>query len=94
MKCIHSVTLKVRGPDNIKLGFSEGNRITFGSDMYIKESHDAKVEEYEGDYEVIPSTEAQTLETENKFLNQDVLIKEIPTYVTSNEYGKTFIIGD
>lgn len=48
---------------------------------------------YSGDYEVTPSTESQTLNTMNKVMADDVSIKEIPYFETSNEYGKTIYIG-
>ena len=49
---------------------------------------------YEGDYEVTPKVEAQTLETENKFLKQNVSILGIPYYdVSNNAGGNTIYIG-
>lgn len=48
---------------------------------------------YNGDYEVTPSSEAQTLYTTNKVMADDVSIKKIPYFETSNEYGKTIYIG-
>lgn len=48
---------------------------------------------YLGEYEVIPSTEEQTLATKNKTMSENVTIKQIPTYEVSNESGTTFIIG-
>lgn len=52
-------------------------------------------ETYDGPYEVTPkSFVAEVLSTRNKLMNDDVTVLKIPTYETSNEYGKTFIIGD
>ena len=48
---------------------------------------------YTGDTVVIPTTSDQLLETAHKVVHDDILVKEIPTYVTSNEYGVTFIIA-
>lgn len=42
---------------------------------------------YEGEYEVIPTLEDQTLETANKTLRNDVLVKEVPVYRVTNESG-------
>lgn len=42
----------------------------------------ATYERYDGEYEVIPSTEEQVLETANKRMTQNVVIKPIP-----NNYG-------
>ncbi len=48
---------------------------------------------YDGEYEVTPKTNPQTLETATKVMLQDVLINKIPYYETSNEYGDTIYIG-
>lgn len=54
--------------------------------------HD-EADEYEGKYMVTPSGEAQTLETANKKLLNNVEIKAIPYHDVSNEYGRTIYIG-
>lgn len=53
------------------------------------------VEEYTGEYEVTPKIiETQTLNTNNKLMKNDVTVKPIPYYETSNNSnGKTVIIG-
>ena len=48
---------------------------------------------YDGDYTVIPSINEQTLETKNKVMLDNLNIKEIPYFQTSNEYGDTIYIG-
>lgn len=48
---------------------------------------------YKGDYEVIPGPDAQSLETANKTMKDDVTIKAIPYYDVSNPYGRTIYIG-
>jgi hypothetical protein len=49
---------------------------------------------YEGEYEVTPQTEDQTLPTEKKFLNQDLRINKVPYSEVSNHTGgKTVTIG-
>lgn len=54
----------------------------------------ADVEYYEGEYEVMPKSSAQTLRTKEKFLTEDVNIKAIPYSETGNTAGgKTVYIG-
>lgn len=48
---------------------------------------------YQGESTVIPSADPQILSTKNKTLYQDIVVAEIPTYETSNEYGTSFIIA-
>ena len=48
---------------------------------------------YDGDYEVIPRVESQTLNTRSKTMRDDFTILAIPYYETSNPTGKTVYIG-
>lgn len=48
---------------------------------------------YEGTYRVIPTTDDQVLQTNKKLLTDNLTVEEIPIYETSNETGKTIIIG-
>ena len=49
---------------------------------------------YEGEYNVTPSFETQTLPTAKKILDKDVTIEEIPyTEVSNNSGGITVTIG-
>lgn len=48
---------------------------------------------YSGDTVVIPATSEQILETANTIVHDDILVKEIPTFETSNEFGTSFIIA-
>ena len=48
---------------------------------------------YEGTYRVIPTTDDQVLQTDKKLLTDNLTVEEIPIYETSNETGKTIIIG-
>lgn len=53
------------------------------------------LDRYEGEYEVIPKTIAQILDTRQKFLSEDVLIEEIPyAEVSNNANGITATIAD
>lgn len=48
---------------------------------------------YTGDYEVIPTSSVQTLATNDKVMTDDVTVREIPYYETSNVSGTTVYIG-
>ena len=49
--------------------------------------------DYEGEYEVTPAIEAQTLNTKNMVMREDVEIHKIPYFDVANEYGRTIYIG-
>lgn len=51
------------------------------------------VEVYHGAYSVTPSENGQVLDTEDKYLSQNVEIFGVPFYEVSNEYGTTVSIG-
>lgn len=52
------------------------------------------VDYYDGDYTVTPKVEKQELATRQKFLTEDVKIKEIPFFEASNNEGRqTVFIG-
>ena len=56
--------------------------------------HVSNHREYEGEYEVTPSSSQQVLETKHKLMADDVTVREIPYYQTSNESGGyTIYIG-
>ena len=45
-------------------------------------------DDYEGEYKIIPKTFAeQVLPTSNRVLKEDVIVKEVPFYETSNDSG-------
>lgn len=49
---------------------------------------------YKGDYEVIPKTEQQVLNTKEKFMSKDVTVHSIPYFEVSNTAGgDTVYIG-
>lgn len=49
---------------------------------------------YAGPYTVIPGVESQTLDTSNKLMQADLIVKEIPyVEVTNLANGKTVTIG-
>lgn len=49
---------------------------------------------YMGEYNITPKVEAQTIPTAQKFMTDDVQIKAIPYFETSNNFdGETVYIG-
>lgn len=51
-------------------------------------------EQYSGAYEVAPKMQAQTLVTNGKTLSDDIVVRDIPVTITSNEQGgNTVLIG-
>lgn len=48
---------------------------------------------YTGPYTVTPKVEAQTLETAQKLMTDDVSVKAIPYYEMDNKEGTTVFIG-
>lgn len=54
----------------------------------------AGAEYYRGDYVATPKVTAEVFPTKNKTMIDDFTVLEIPRWEVSNEYGKTFIIGD
>lgn len=53
----------------------------------------ANAESYTGDYEVMPKTTAQELETAQKLMTDNVTVSAIPYYEVSNDTGTTVTIG-
>lgn len=49
--------------------------------------------EYDGPYEVVPTVEAQTLETAYTLLTDDVTVTAVPYYQVSNVSGDTVYIA-
>lgn len=48
---------------------------------------------YDGEYEVIPKAEEQSLATKGKTMRKDVTVAEIPFHEFSNNFGTTAVIG-
>ena len=52
------------------------------------------VDEYDGDYEVIPQAHDEViLPTNGLVMKDDVTVREVPYYEVSNEYGYTVYIA-
>lgn len=55
---------------------------------------DVRVPTYDGDYQVVPKSIEQVLSTKDKKMTDDVTVKAIPYFETSNEEdGVTIFIG-
>lgn len=50
-------------------------------------------DKYVGEYEIIPKTFTQFLDTKDKTMSKDVTVYEIPYTETTNEYGTTVSIA-
>ena len=58
-------------------------------------SSEVSIEEYTGAYEITPTTAEQTLLTKDKYMSDDVTVKEIPFFEVSNTSGgSTVYIAD
>lgn len=85
------LTFDLSVPSELTFDLSSGNDMTF--DLSIP--HDVTTRLYDGDYEVIPKTYSQTLDTANKKMAEDLTITAIPYFETSNESdGKTVYIAN
>ena len=73
-------------PKSITFGFAENIIINAAPDGFSV---------YEGEYKVTPKVTAQTLETENKLMAEDLTVKAIPYFEVSNlAGGSTVTIGN
>ena len=76
------INISFKKKQNITLNFKD--KIILGG----------KYAEYEGEYEITPRTETQTLPTKQKNMKNDIQVKAIPYFETSNiQNGKTVYIG-
>ena len=69
------------------------NRVDGQSGIFFTE-YISDGDPYEGSYEVVPSVRSQTLKTKLKLMMNDLTVKEIPYYETSNLQGITVYIAD
>lgn len=85
------IKLNAKIKTNINIQGKLNNNISIKGNLNVTQSN--PYPEYTGTYEVIPSIEMQILETKNKILKDDVSVKQIPYFETSNLYGDTAYIG-
>lgn len=65
-----------------------------GDEGLIAEIVSFEVDPYEGEYEVTPRLDSQTLDTDGKVMVEDLIVHEIPVVKTTNiQGGQTVLIG-
>lgn len=84
------LTFELEGGSSLSFSLSDDDGITFD----LLTPADISTEVYQGDYEVVPKTYGQTLETANKKMTDDVTVTAIPYFETSNEDGTTVYIAN
>lgn len=77
---------------------SNGFNVDFGDQNFIIDFGEIQeaggsIPSYTGDYEVTPTASGFTMPTQNKKMTDDVTVKAIPYYETSNPSGKTVYIA-
>lgn len=73
---------------SFEMEFNESNKVLqadFGKVQTVTVTEG--VEYYEGKYEAIPTVEGYSLPTKKKYLTEDIGIKAIPVYETTNTAG-------
>ena len=89
---VYSGKLKAVISDTVSLVGKITNTEVLKGNLTIPQST-GEVVIYDGDYEVTPRVESQTLNTRSKAMRDDLTILAIPYYETSNPTGKTVYIG-
>lgn len=72
---------------NIKVSFGASNQVmktTFGTEIRVNDFDPNGYQPYLGTYEITPTVEGMTLETKKKFMKDDLTVKAIPVFQTSN----------
>lgn len=64
----------------------EDGAVIWGADEYIAVV-DSDAPEYDGPYEVTPTSQEQTLDTNGMLMRDDVTVHQVPYYETTNESG-------
>lgn len=62
--------------------------VDFGA---ISQIGDVDLDPYDGDYQVRPQLDAQTLDTAQKYMVRDLEVEKIPIYAVSNNAGGTTV---
>ena len=93
---------KFREPQGFSFKFGVGSAFSVlfdnaGADFKLKFSisgEKVEAEVYDGDYVVIPKVESQTMETAQKLMREDVVVRAIPfSKVPNTSGGNTISIG-
>ncbi len=81
-------------PQRIHLRAEEQSRVARLHAEHVRVVRDSALPEYRGETTVTPSTAVQTLPTADTVMREDVTVREIPFYTTTNPSGGyTAIIG-
>lgn len=93
-------TAEVNSKRELILILANGNEINCGKQGLTADQVKSMIDEaishiakFDGEYEVTPRIIAQTLDTKDKLMTDNVTVTEIPTYEVNNESGTTFYIG-
>lgn len=73
------------GTEALKVEFAKGQ--TFGVDFGQLTEVGKEYEHYAGDYDVVPGREGTVLETQDKVMDDDVVVHPIPFFEVSNPSG-------
>ena len=80
------------GTEALKVEFEKGNAfdVDFGQLTEVGKEY----EHYDGDYDVVPGRDGTVLETQDKVMDDDVVVHPIPFFRVSNPAGgNTCYIG-
>lgn len=80
---------------NLNIDFESNNKefdIHFNELQKVNEAP-TSYELYDGEYSVTPKIQSQTLGTKEKIMKNDLEVKAIPYYETSNDSGTTIYIA-
>lgn len=75
------------GTEALKVEFAKGQ--TFGVDFGQLTEVGQEYEHYDGDYDVVPGREGTVLETQDKVMDDNVVVHPIPFFRVSNLSGGT-----
>lgn len=88
------IRVKVVEPSAVKVHLPESVAVHVRSCVEVVEKR-VDVETYNGSYVIVPSAiHETTLPTKDKLLLDNVTVKKVPYYETSNTYGSTAYIAD
>lgn len=71
----------------LKTECSLSARVSMSGNLRGELSKNTKYTNYTGDYEITPKVESQTMYTKNRLMVNDVEIKGVPIFSTSNNAG-------
>lgn len=78
------------GAETLKMSVTERDVVL---EMELEEGGSLNLPYYEGSYDITPKVIPQKMETKNRAMREDVLIRQIPYEAVSNGTGTTITIG-